>query len=182
MFQTAPVVVQTSNFGGAQGTSFNDNATASNFPNVDPGLTINPTHPIKKVDIRSGWVVDSITTTYALSDGSTKVIRRGSGDSGGTLHSVVLNDNEIISQISGFAGPFEFYHNSLLIRVQLVIFDTHTGAVRVVGPFGGDGQYGLAQGRLFSVSTPLAFAGFETAGSQQTGISGISIVKNNMAE
>ncbi|KAJ7808588.1 hypothetical protein B0H14DRAFT_3761458 [Mycena olivaceomarginata] len=180
MFQTKPVVVQTSNFGGAQGTSFNDNEAATNFPNTDPGLTIDPVHPIKQIDIYGGWVVDAISTTYRLSDGSTKVIKRGSNQSADNLHSVVLKDNEIISQICGFAGPYQYYNQSLLIQVQLVIFDTQTGAIGVAGPFGGTG--GLASGKLFSVSKPMALAGFETAGSAQTGISGLSIVKNNMAE
>ncbi|KAJ7232745.1 lectin [Mycena rebaudengoi] len=180
MLQTKPVVVQTSNFGGAQGTSFNDNQTATNFPNTDPGLTIDPLHPIKQMDFYGGWVVDSISTTYRLSNGTTKVIKRGSNQSADNLQSVVLKDNEIISQISGFAGPYDYYNQSLLIQVQLVIFDTQTGAIRVAGPFGGSG--GLASGKLFSVSNPMALAGFETAGSPQTGISGLSIVKNNMAE
>ncbi|KAJ6482644.1 lectin [Mycena sanguinolenta] len=180
MFQTKPVVVQTSNFGGAQGTSFNDNEAVTNFPNTDPGLTIDPVHPIKQMDIYGGWVVDAISTTYRLSDGTTKVIKRGSNQSADNLQSVVLNDNEIISQICGFAGPYQYYNQSLLIQVQLVIFDTKTGAVRVAGPFGGTG--GLASGQLFSVSNPMALAGFETAGSAQTGISGLSVVKNNMAE
>ncbi|KAJ7720231.1 hypothetical protein B0H14DRAFT_3900763 [Mycena olivaceomarginata] len=118
-----------------------------------------------------GPIVDAISTTYRLSDGSTKVIKRGSNQSADNLHSVVLKDNEIISQICGFAGPYQYYNQSLLIQ---------TGAIRVAGPFGGTG--GLASGKLFSVSNPMALAGFETAGSAQTGISGLSIVKNNMAE
>ncbi|KAJ7919901.1 hypothetical protein B0H13DRAFT_2183776, partial [Mycena leptocephala] len=180
MFQTKPVVVQTSNFGGAQGTSFNDNQAATNFPNTDPGLTIDPVHPIKQMDICAGWVVDSICTTYRLSDGTTKVIKRGSNQSSDNLKSVVLNDNEIISQICGVAGNDPDYNQSLLIQLRLVIFNTQTGAIRVVGPFGG--ANGLGSGQIFSVSNPMALAGFETAGSPQTGISGLSIVKNNMAE
>ncbi|KAJ7246885.1 lectin [Mycena haematopus] len=180
MFQSKPVVVQTSNFGGANGTYFNDNQAATNFPYTDPGLTIDPVHPIKQMDIFAGWVVDTITTTYRLSDGTTKVIKHGSTQNNNNLNSVVLNDNEIISQICGFAGNDLDYNNSLLIQLKLVIFDTHTGAVRIAGPFGGG--HGVSQGKVFSVSNPLALAGFETAGSAQTGISGLSIVKNNMAE
>ncbi|KAJ6568831.1 hypothetical protein B0H19DRAFT_937791, partial [Mycena capillaripes] len=125
-------------------------------------------HPIKQIDIYGGWVIDAMSITYRLSDGSTKVIKRGSNQANmqGNLNSVVLKDNEIISQICGFAGPYQYYNQSLLIQVQLVIYDTQTGAVRVAGPFGGGN--GLASGQPFSVSNPMALAGFETAGSAQS--------------
>ncbi|KAJ7851823.1 hypothetical protein B0H14DRAFT_3660073 [Mycena olivaceomarginata] len=172
MYQSKPVVVQTSNFGGAQGTVFNDNQAATNFPNTDPGL----------IELMAGWVVDGITTTYRLSDGSVKVIPRGTPltKTSPNYKSIVLGANEIVSQICGFAGSYPYYNQSLCIQVQFVIMDTSTGAIRVVGPFGGGN--GLASGTLFSVSNPMALAGFETAGSAQTGISGLSIVKNNMTE
>jgi hypothetical protein len=34
-------------------------------------------HPMKQIELMAGWVVDGITTTYRLSDGSVKVIPRG---------------------------------------------------------------------------------------------------------
>ncbi|KAJ7209402.1 hypothetical protein C8J57DRAFT_1733834 [Mycena rebaudengoi] len=140
---------------------------------------------------------DSISTTYRLSNGTTKAIKRGSNQSADNLKSVVLNDNGIVSQISGFAGLHEAYNQNLFIRVQFVILDTQTGAIRVAGvhtiaffpAFLNFISYrnAIAIWRrcwclLFSVSNPMALAGFETAGSPQTGISGLSIVKNNMAE
>ncbi|KAJ7873492.1 hypothetical protein B0H14DRAFT_3438265 [Mycena olivaceomarginata] len=182
MYQSKPVVVQTSNFGGAQGTVFNDNQAATNFPNTDPGLVIDPMYPMKQIELMAGWVVDGITTTYRLSDGSVKVIPRGTPltKTSPNYKSIVLSANEIVSQICGFAGSYPYYNQSLCIQVQFVIMDTSTGAIRVVGPFGGGN--GLASGTLFSVSNPMALAGFETAGGAQTGISGLSIVKNNMTE
>jgi hypothetical protein len=72
-------------------------AAVTNFPNTDPGLTIDPVHPIKQMDIYGGWVVDAISTTYRLSDGSTKVIKRGSNQSADNLHSVVLKGRLFIS-------------------------------------------------------------------------------------
>ncbi|KAJ7154329.1 hypothetical protein C8R43DRAFT_1000858 [Mycena crocata] len=179
MFQGKPVLVQTSNFGGAQGTRFNDSEDASNFPNSDPGLMIDPQRPIKQLDISAGWVVDGINTTYRMSDGSNKAIRRGSAANANSKV-VNLNDNEIVAQICGFAGNYPYYKKSLLIQVSLVILDTQTGALRIEGPFGGGN--GTADGAVFSVSNPLCLAGFEVAGSRDLGISGLSIVKHNQAE
>ncbi|KAF8142971.1 hypothetical protein K438DRAFT_1736690 [Mycena galopus ATCC 62051] len=181
MYQAKPVEIQTSNFGGSQGTLFNDNQDASGFPNSAGNVFIDPQHPIQQMDIYAGWCVDAITTTYRLSDGSTKVIKRGSSVSGSAnLTSVKLNANEIVSQICGFAGNYQYYNQSLLIQLSLVVTDTSTGAVRIIGPLGG--QNGLASGQFFSVSNPLALAGYQTAGSAQIGISGLSIVKSNMVE
>ncbi|KAF8177790.1 hypothetical protein K438DRAFT_1978407 [Mycena galopus ATCC 62051] len=130
MYQAKPVEIQTSNFGGSQGTLFNDKQDASGFPNSAGNVFIDPQHPIQQMDIYAGWCVDAITTTYRLSDDSTKVIKRGSSVSGSeNLTSVELND-----------------------------------------------------GQFFSVSNPLALAGYQTAGSAQIGISGLSIIKSNMVE
>ncbi|KAJ7691957.1 hypothetical protein B0H17DRAFT_1200804 [Mycena rosella] len=182
MYQGKPVLVQTSNFGGAQGTVFNDSQDASNFPNSDPGLMIDPQRPIKQMQFGAGWCVDAITTTYRMSDGTTKVIQRGSSvpSSSPNIKTVTLNDNEIVSQICGFAGNYAYYQKSLLIQVLLVITDTVTGAVRTAGPFGGGN--GIGGGTFFSVSNPLCLAGFQTAGSDQIGISGLSIIKSNNSE
>ncbi|KAJ7483439.1 hypothetical protein FB451DRAFT_1129332 [Mycena latifolia] len=182
MYQGKPVVVQTSNFGGAQGTPFNDAQDASNFPNSDSGVTIDPRHPMKQVLISAGWVVDAIATTYSMTDGSTKVLQRGSSISGTSpnYNTVTLGGNEFISQVCGFAGTYTYYNQSLLIQVTLVITDAVTGKIRTAGPFGG--QNGLDKGTFFSVSNPLCFAGFQTAGSAQTGISGLSIVKSSLVE
>ncbi|KAJ6504500.1 hypothetical protein DFH09DRAFT_1051051 [Mycena vulgaris] len=182
MFQGKPVVVQTSNFGGAQGTAFNDNQDATNFPNSDPGVLINPQHPITQMQISAGWVVDSISTTYRLTDGKTKTIQRGSTMTPGSpnVKVITLGENEIISQVCGFSGNYEYYKQSLLIQMSVVITDTMTGAIRVVGPMGGGN--GTAQGTFWSVGTPLCFAGFQTAGSAQTGMSGLSIIKSSMVE
>ncbi|KAJ7195979.1 hypothetical protein C8J57DRAFT_532155 [Mycena rebaudengoi] len=123
---------------------------------------------------------DSISTTYRLSNGTTKAIKRGSNQSADNLKSVVLNERDRLPD-QRFRRAYESYNQNLLIRVQSVILYTQTGAIRVAGvPFGGG--VGVFSSKLFSVSNPMALAGFETAGSPQTGISGLSIVKNNMAE
>ncbi|KAJ7082141.1 hypothetical protein C8R44DRAFT_688625 [Mycena epipterygia] len=181
MYQGKPVLVQTSNFGGAQGTPFNDIQAACNFPNTDPGVMINPQHPMKQIQFNAGWCVDAIATTYCMTDGSNKTIQRGSRNMGpANLKTVTLNDNEIITQICGFAGSYPYYNKSLLIQVTVVITDTSTGAIRVQGPFGGGN--GTANGTFFSVSNPLCLAGFEDATNSQIGMSGLSIVKSSMVE
>ncbi|KAJ6481061.1 hypothetical protein C8R45DRAFT_1215904 [Mycena sanguinolenta] len=180
MYQAKPVEIQTSNFGGAQGQLFNDNRDASGFPNSSGNVFIDPQHPIKQIDICGGWVIDTITTTYRMTDGSLKTIHRGSPVGTPNLTSVKLNDNEIISQICGFAGNYSYYNQSLVIQLTLVITDTSNGNVRVVGPLGA--KNGLADGKFFSVSNPLALAGFEQPGQNQLGIAGLSIVKSNMVE
>ncbi|KAJ7500015.1 hypothetical protein FB451DRAFT_1358992 [Mycena latifolia] len=182
MYQGKPVNVQTSNFGGAQGTPFNDAQDASNFPNSDTGLAIDPRHPIKEMKINCGWAIDAIITTYSMTDGSTKVIQRGSTASAGHPNPkvVTLSDNEYISQICGFAGPYPYYNQSLLIQMSLVITDTVTGHIRVAGPFGGGN--GTAQGTFFSVGNPLCLAGFNSPNNAQVGIAGLSIVKSSLVE
>ncbi|KAF7357324.1 hypothetical protein MSAN_01328000 [Mycena sanguinolenta] len=194
MFQSQPVQIQTSNFGGAQGTLFNDNTDASGFPNSGGNVFIDPERPITQIDVCGGWVVDTIKTTYRLTNGNFATFQRGSPVNQGNLTSVQLNENEIISQICGFAGYYKFYDQSLLIKLTLVITDTSNGNVRVVGPIGGMNQNGVpgangqagpdgvADGKFFSVSNPLALAGFEQQGKAQLGIAGISIVKSNMVE
>ncbi|KAJ7578307.1 lectin [Mycena floridula] len=177
MYQNKPVIVQTSNFGGAQGTPFNDAQDASNFPAVDSGLMIDPQRPIKQMEIRAGWAVDSITTTYRMTDGSTKVIKRGSNPSQGKI--ITLNDNEIVTAITGFAGNYSYYKQSLLIQMCVLITDMKTGVSRIEGPMGGNN--GIADGQFFQVCSPLALAGFENGNSAQIGISGLSIVTSNNA-
>ncbi|KAJ7080824.1 lectin [Mycena belliarum] len=180
MYQGKPVVVQTSNFGGAQDTPFNDNEEASKFPDTE--RMIDPQHPIQQMQISSGWAVDAITTTYRMSDGSTKALARGSKIPSGSPNTkvVTLSDNEVITQICGFAGPYSYYKKSLLIQMMLVITDKSTGKIRTAGPFGGGN--GTAQGTFFSVSSPLALAGFHSPDSPQVGMAGLSIVKSSMVE
>ncbi|KAJ6458254.1 hypothetical protein C8R45DRAFT_942846 [Mycena sanguinolenta] len=115
-----------------------------------------------------------------MTDGSLKTIHRGSPANKEGVTSVKLNDNEIVSQISGFAGKYPYYNQSLLIQLTFVITDTSNGKIRVVGPLAATN--GLADGKFFSVSNPLALGGFEQAGRNQVGISGLSIVKSNMVE
>ncbi|KAJ7882270.1 hypothetical protein B0H13DRAFT_1890941 [Mycena leptocephala] len=103
-----------------------------------------------------------------------------------------LGNWEIISQICGFSGMYPDYNQDLLIQLSLVITDTKTGAIRVVGPIGGEN--GTAEGKFWSVADPMCLAGFHTPGSTQAlraqthdgprvaGISGLSIVKSGMAQ
>ncbi|KAJ7458325.1 hypothetical protein B0H11DRAFT_2061720 [Mycena galericulata] len=179
MFQAKPVLIQTSNFGGAQGTRFNDSEEASGFPASQGGIFIDPQRPIKEMEIFGGWCIDAIKTTYRMSDGTTKTIQHGSAVSA-NLTRVALGEHEIISQICGFAGTYPHYQCSTVIALTLVITDTVSGLVRIVGPIGG--WNGNANGQFFSVSNPMCFAGFEKAGSVELGICGLSIIKSNMVE
>ncbi|KAJ7882919.1 hypothetical protein B0H13DRAFT_1890620 [Mycena leptocephala] len=58
-----------------------------------------------------------------------------------------------------------YYNQDLLIQLSLVITDTKTGAIRIVGPIGGEN--GTAEGKFWSVSDPMCLAGFHTPGSTQ---------------
>ncbi|KAF8142974.1 hypothetical protein K438DRAFT_1876953 [Mycena galopus ATCC 62051] len=178
MYQAKPVEIQTSNFGGSQGTLFNDNQDGlERLPEQHRQRLHRPQHPIQQMDIYAGWCVDAITTTYRLSDGSTKVIKRGSSVSGSAnLTSVKLNENEIVSQICRFAANYPYYNQSLLIQLSLAATDTSSGAVRITG-------VGYPSQRASHDSHSCgALAGYQTAGSAQIGISGLSIVKSNMVE
>jgi len=174
MLQSKPSLVQTSNFGGSQGSPFNDAQAISKWPSE---LTIDPARSIAKIEVRAGWVVDSITTTYRLIDQSTQTIKHGSDPSAGTV--VELNPDEILDSIYGFAGYYPYYKESLVITIGFTIFNTATSTTRIAGPFGGNN--GHADGQVYHISGPIALAGFETNGSQ-IGISGLSILKSTVNE
>lgn len=46
----------------------------SNWPS---GFTIDTSNPIAKIELWSGWVIDAITVTYRLADGSWKAVKHG---------------------------------------------------------------------------------------------------------
>ncbi|KAJ7730936.1 hypothetical protein B0H14DRAFT_2640144 [Mycena olivaceomarginata] len=167
MFQSKPVV-QTSNFGGAEGTSFHENEAATDFPNSHLGLTIAPVHRIKQIDICvgihpklaiseeiiktrkekldalwtkpktktkrfepyicAGWAIHSISTTYSerVHQGYQARLRSV------LRNSVVLNDNEIVSQISGFVGSYPL-QSEPPYPVAARDFDTQSGVAGLDG-------------------------------------------------
>ncbi|KIK69395.1 hypothetical protein GYMLUDRAFT_152582 [Collybiopsis luxurians FD-317 M1] len=161
MLQSKPILIQTSNYGGSDGTPFNDAQTVQNWPAYNPdGPIINFSHPITQIEVRSGWIIDALNVTYSLTNGKTTTVKHGS-QTGGTSHIVTLGENEIIVATYGWAGYYEYYQTSLLIQISFNIFDTKACTMRTEGPFGADA--GVAQGTVFQVSDPLAFAGFQTA-------------------
>ncbi|HYD38656.1 MAG TPA: jacalin-like lectin [Allosphingosinicella sp.] len=99
--------------GGTGGTAFAD-------PVPVPGQTF-----IKQIVIRSGSLIDSISTTYINPDGTTTVATHGGG--GGQPTTIVFNPGETITAVTGRSGKFV---DSLTIL---------TSDRRVFGPFGGTG-------------------------------------------
>ncbi|KAJ7787967.1 hypothetical protein B0H14DRAFT_3504799 [Mycena olivaceomarginata] len=154
------------------------------FPNSHLDLTIAPVHRIEQIDICAGWAIHSICTTY-----SERVHQGYQARLQSVLrNSVVLNNNETVSQISGFVGSYPYCNQNLLIQLQLVIFDTQSGAIRVAGvpsflpdPACLSQQHShlvavMATPRAgYSVSNPTVLAGFETADNPQS----LSIIKNS---
>ncbi|KIK69399.1 hypothetical protein GYMLUDRAFT_1002724 [Collybiopsis luxurians FD-317 M1] len=160
MLQIKPVLVQTSIYGGNDGTSFNDAQTVQNWPTFIPdGPNINFSHPIKQIEVRAGWIIDALNITYSLTDSKTVTVKHG-GQTGGSSNIIKLGDNEIIAATYGWAGYYDYYKKSFLIQISFNIFDTKKCTMRTEGPFGAGN--GVAQGTVFQVSDPLAFAGFET--------------------
>ncbi|KAJ7883063.1 hypothetical protein B0H13DRAFT_2344335 [Mycena leptocephala] len=166
-------------FRGYNGTMFNDIHDFTNFPDTaNPEHTMYSYHPIIQIKISGGRVIDAISTTYLRTDGTNMTIDRGSKIPPGSPSWTVigLGNWEIISQICGFSGMYPDYNQDLLIQLSLVITDTKTGAIRVVG------AKTVLPRENSGVADPMCLAGFHTPGSTQAGISGLSIVKSGMAQ
>ncbi|HEX8238491.1 MAG TPA: jacalin-like lectin [Allosphingosinicella sp.] len=104
-------------FGGPGGGAFQD-------PGPVPELS-----RILRMTIRSGSLVDAISTTYLLPDGSTQTFSHGG--TGGTATDIHFNPGEQIIAVVGRSGTY-------LDNIAFLTEDPR-GERRTHGPFGGNG-------------------------------------------
>jgi len=129
----------------------------------DPGVVnwpiqfqLNADHPISKIDIHHGGIVDSLAITYQLTTGD--LVERRHGGKGGSLSTVTIKPNEALIAISGRTGLHPYYHLDYLFEISFIIFDVVTQETRVEGPFGNGSK--ITTGTVFYVPRPVAFAGY----------------------
>lgn len=164
-----PVLVQSSLVGGAS-VPFDDANAVAQWP---AQVAILADRPIAQIDIRSGWIVDNITITYNLANG-TKSSPIVHGGTGGGAASIPLGQYEIISSIQGKAGNHSYYGRPYVCSISFTILDTQSLVTRTTSVYGnGDGAN---QGDPFQVAQPYALAG-ATYTDGQTGVAGLSVFK-----
>ncbi|KZT57495.1 hypothetical protein CALCODRAFT_517454 [Calocera cornea HHB12733] len=165
-------VTQTLSFGVHQGAAFDDITAIGGFPAVQN------IKQIKQIRFMAGWLVDSVEITYLMNDGTTKVANHlGTAKPDVTVD---FNDNELLIGVTGKTTIPGYYSNlPYLCYLQLVIMDTHTGKIRVVGPIGngaGDAKY---TGKTFAVAGPIiAFAGQLHSGGDPANALTLSFIKS----
>ncbi|KAI8973077.1 hypothetical protein BD414DRAFT_539980 [Trametes punicea] len=131
-------------------------------------------HPISQINVSCGLVVDGISVTYQLSDGTSTTMTHGSPDFP-NVHIIKLNHNERLAGVFGRAGPHSFFHRQMVNTLSFVIHDSVKGTARIDGPHGNpDGQ---DEGSSFYVSDVLAFGSFAKANSPGIGLCGLFFYK-----
>ncbi|PPQ97745.1 hypothetical protein CVT26_001777 [Gymnopilus dilepis] len=116
------VAVNTSLAGAAQGSFINDltNPSVGQWPQA---LAIKR---ISKIDVCSGDIIDSISITYEMTNG-TEVVQRHGGEGGVPSLSVVLGAEEKIVAIYGRRLQNACaYGNSSIVQLTFIIADTNS--------------------------------------------------------
>ncbi|OSD04754.1 hypothetical protein PYCCODRAFT_1465720 [Trametes coccinea BRFM310] len=127
-------------------------------------------HPIQKIVISCGWVVDGFAVTYQLADGSSTTKAHGSQFPKAS-DVVTFNQNERLVGVFGRAGPQSYYHRNMVNNIGFVIFDTETGTTRTAGPYGNGNRSN--QGAPFYVSDVLAFGSIAKPDEPALGLCGV---------
>ncbi|EPQ53680.1 lectin [Gloeophyllum trabeum ATCC 11539] len=174
MSNPTTAVVQTQLVGGTDGDIFHDGSALGGWPAMQK---IDMAHPIRQIDIFSGWIVDGVTVTYQLQGGSTA---KGAHGTSSTRSTVKLSDKETLLAVVGRAGNHSYYKRSVVHQLTFVILDTSNGKVRQEGPFGNEDASN--QGEVFHVSGPIALAGYAKNGTDPLGLSGLSFIKASTFE
>jgi Jacalin-like lectin domain len=104
-------------FGGPGGGAFQD-----------PG-PVRELSRITSITIRSGTLIDSLSTTYLLPDGTSQTFTHGG--TGGSEHQIHFNPGERIIAVVGRSGTY-------LDNIAFLTEDPR-GVRRTYGPFGGEG-------------------------------------------
>ncbi|KAF8626609.1 hypothetical protein AX17_006527 [Amanita inopinata Kibby_2008] len=168
---TSFAVVRTKLIGGIEGAKFDDFNSVGDCVSLQH---INISHPIARIEVSSGWVVDGIAITYRLDAGSTVRIAHGS-DFGIYANVIDLTATEIVMAVYGRAGYNSCYRRSMINQISFAIFDTELLSIRTVGPFGDPDN--IEEGKPFYTTSPVALSGYAVDGAKTLGLSGLSFTK-----
>ena len=117
------IIIKSQAYGGQGGSPFDDKQ-------LNPKSRI---IGIKGIQLRASSVIDSIQVTYRLVDGKTLEGPKHGTSTGGTLHTINLEDNEEITGISGTTGRL----CGIQVVEQLTFYTARGGkGYRVLGPYG----------------------------------------------
>ncbi|KZT10246.1 uncharacterized protein LAESUDRAFT_721581 [Laetiporus sulphureus 93-53] len=158
--------IQSSVIGGCDGTYFND---LHELTDKDGQLMLDLNHPITRIEISSGWLVDGLKVTYKLRHPGLSNITLTHGKFyEPNMSAFDLKESEMILAIYGRAGYQDVYKQKLVNRMSFVIFDQHTGDTRVLGPFGSKPKFAnFFNGSTYHVANVMAFAGYDNGGNVQ---------------
>ncbi|KAI0710573.1 hypothetical protein C8Q76DRAFT_67615 [Earliella scabrosa] len=164
--------------GGRAGYIFNDIFAMGHDGNflVDDynKNTLDKVHPIQRITISSGWVVDGISVTYQLDNGNNVTLHHGSQWKNPTAE-IRFGPNEILVGVFGRAGMQRFYKREMVNQIGFVICDLGTCEIRKVGPYGNANNSN--DGTVFYTSDVLAFGGFAEH-TDHLGLSGLFFFKD----
>ncbi|KZT57491.1 hypothetical protein CALCODRAFT_483162 [Calocera cornea HHB12733] len=116
---------------------------------------------IKSIHLYEGWLVDGISITYHLQNGSTKTANHlGTAKANVTID---FKSSDVLVGVSGRTGLNGYYHEKpYLNSLSFTIFDHATGKVRVEGPYGVAGPATAYHGAVFAVVGEIkSFSGLE---------------------
>ncbi|KAF8321384.1 uncharacterized protein EI90DRAFT_2506701 [Cantharellus anzutake] len=119
-----------------------------------------PDRPISDLTLYHGRVIEGLTVTYNLRDGTTRTSIHGTPnrDHLNNFTYLELSDKEIVNSITGKVGVRGSSEKSSIVRLAFEVRNTATGNIRFLGPFGDTRDDG--QGQDFAVPGPIfAFAG-----------------------
>ncbi|EIW53318.1 uncharacterized protein TRAVEDRAFT_23706 [Trametes versicolor FP-101664 SS1] len=169
--------ITTSAVGGLDGHQFQDvHMRASDGSIVVDDLGKDPldvAHPIQKIIVSHGWIVDGIAVTYQLANGDATTIGHGSQFANASV--VELNATEVLVGVFGRAGWHEYYKREMVVDLGFVVFDAAQETTRIVGPFGNGDESN--HGKPFYCSDVLAFGGF-AVNTNHLGLSGLFFFKD----
>ncbi|KAJ2915203.1 hypothetical protein MD484_g5209, partial [Candolleomyces efflorescens] len=152
-------IVQSSLVGDSKGNQFNDIQEVVGFP---ASMTINASHPLSKITLMHGGVVDGIEIEYAMDDGQTTKVSHGTSteasNPGLNKSTVTLADRENIVAISGIHGSCQY--GIRVSQLSFAIYDSGSGQMRIAGPFGGAETDSPQRFHVTANGTFVAFGGF----------------------
>jgi len=164
-------ILTTDLYGSTDGNQdFNDFATTLGGLVPPTTLNIDTKHPIHKLVIQAGHLVDGIQTTYKYADGTHETIAHGVrvGTIPHATHTLELTDTQSIVGVSGKVGPTDY----AIYRISFSVLDTKDMSYHNFGPWGTQNS---KHSKDFSFSgTLLAFAGTKTGGQEDTGLNSIA--------
>ncbi|KAI0332700.1 hypothetical protein GY45DRAFT_1432907 [Cubamyces sp. BRFM 1775] len=180
-------------YGGQRGDVFRDifildanGKLLVNGPDEKPELDVG--HPIQKIVVYShNKPIDGLSVTYQLANGGNITLSHGY-QKGALVQVIDFTENERLAGVFGRVLSFNDSHTGdLILSLGFVIFNTDTGAIRVVNPRGTPYQLETRNPSPryipFFVPNVVAFGGFDAPDTEEdTRIEGLFFYKYDDAQ